>query len=115
MYQREYASAVYQKTSGGWRIIPEKPASDGNDNKVPWISVDPQNPDYEHHPLFQKAHPLHVEVNPGETLYLPSLWFHQVAQDDMTIAINVWYDMKFDRHYNHFTLFQDLVQSFNFP
>ena len=32
-------------------------------------------------------------------LYLPSLWYHHVSQgppDKACIAVNMWYDMKFD-------------------
>ena len=29
-------------------------------------------------------------------LYLPALWFHQVSQSCETVAINYWYDMRFD-------------------
>ena len=40
------------------------------------------------------SEPMIVEVNPGETLYLPAGWFHQVHQEDNTIAVNYWYDRK---------------------
>ena len=43
---------------------------------------------------------VHVVLEAGETLYLPSLWYHQVSQahrkgDPYTIAVNSWYDMSF--------------------
>jgi peptidyl-lysine (3S)-dioxygenase / protease len=37
-----------------------------------------------------------VQVQAGELLYLPSLWFHRVTQTRETLGINYWYDMKFD-------------------
>ena len=33
-----------------------------------------------------------VEVEAGDLFYLPSFWFHQVEQEDMTLAVNYWYD-----------------------
>ena len=67
-----------------------------NSPKIPWIPVDPGNPDFEQYPLFRHASPIRVTLDPGDILYLPSLWYHKVSQDDCTIAINYWYDMKFD-------------------
>ena len=43
------------------------------------------------------VHPIHnIKVRAGELLYLPSLWFHKVTQSCETVAINFWYDMKFE-------------------
>ncbi|KAK6359280.1 hypothetical protein TWF696_000443 [Orbilia brochopaga] len=44
--------------------------------------------------------PMRVEVHAGEMLYLPALWYHQVAQrvdetEDVCVAVNYWYDMDF--------------------
>lgn len=48
---------------------------------------------------------IHTILRAGETLYLPSLWYHQVSQshsscgDPYTIATNHWYDMRFGPSY----------------
>ncbi|KAK6504629.1 hypothetical protein TWF481_006568 [Arthrobotrys musiformis] len=44
--------------------------------------------------------PIKVEVQAGEMLYLPALWYHQVAQrvdedEGVCVAVNYWYDMDF--------------------
>ncbi|KAK6360150.1 hypothetical protein TWF730_006303 [Orbilia blumenaviensis] len=44
--------------------------------------------------------PMRVEVKAGEMLYLPALWYHQVAQrvdedEGVCVAVNYWYDMDF--------------------
>lgn len=39
--------------------------------------------------------PLVVEVHAGETLYLPAMWYHEVAQEGLTVAVNYWHDMTF--------------------
>lgn len=40
-----------------------------------------------------------VTLNPGDCLYLPALWFHQVTQGtldgDICVSINYWYDMDY--------------------
>lgn len=45
--------------------------------------------------------PLVVTVEAGDTLYLPSLWFHQVEQDGdpLCIAVNYWLAMDHGPHY----------------
>ncbi|KAL3896236.1 MAG: hypothetical protein SGCHY_004203 [Lobulomycetales sp.] len=40
--------------------------------------------------------PIVVSLEPGDILFLPSLWYHQVEQEDDTIAVNWWFDMAFD-------------------
>jgi jumonji domain-containing protein 7 len=37
-----------------------------------------------------EAEPIIVEVEPGETLYLPAGWFHQVHQEDITRHFLKW-------------------------
>lgn len=40
-----------------------------------------------------------MTLQPGEVLYLPSLWFHSVFQtpnaEGLCVAVNYWYDMDF--------------------
>lgn len=52
-----------------------------------------------HNSKWQHLHPIRVTVRAGETLYLPAMWYHQVSQHCTTIAINYWYEMKFDFRY----------------
>jgi hypothetical protein len=85
--------------------------------------VDPTAINAEKYPLATHASVLNVTLEAGETLYLPSLWYHQVAQPgvvasghepgvvasghesgaeshrntdgEVTIAVNAWYNMSF--------------------
>lgn len=83
---------------------------------IPWI---PANPDCDEHylryPSLENTSPLHVCVKPGEMLYLPSLVYHQVGQqkneDESIIAINYWFDMKYDIKYNYYKLISALAKS----
>jgi len=74
--------------------------------KVPWISVDPENADLNKFPSFASASPVIVDVNEGETLFLPALWLHQVSHPlakEITIAVNSWrdYDMMSSNYVTH--------------
>lgn len=78
-------------------------------NTVPWVAIDPLDPDYKKYPEYRAAHPLQVTLYPGDVLYLPSLWFHHVQQGNDTIAVNFWYDMEYDIKYNYFKFVETIV------
>eukprot|EP00004_Rigifila_ramosa_P003556 TRINITY_DN13807_c0_g1_i1.p1 TRINITY_DN13807_c0_g1~~TRINITY_DN13807_c0_g1_i1.p1 ORF type:complete len:346 (+),score=49.10 TRINITY_DN13807_c0_g1_i1:113-1039(+) len=76
------ASFVPPGSAGAdWAIVDDTPES-----WVPWLRADQDA-------TLQHATPIRCTVGPGEVLYLPALWFHAVAQDDLTCAVNFWYDM----------------------
>ncbi|XP_018496681.1 bifunctional peptidase and (3S)-lysyl hydroxylase Jmjd7 [Galendromus occidentalis] len=52
-----------------------------------------------------------VIVKQGDVLYLPSLWFHQVEQSHQCIAVNYWFDMRFDLKYCYFKMAESLNPS----
>ncbi|TNN87357.1 JmjC domain-containing protein 7 [Liparis tanakae] len=63
-------------------LTPTTPAP----RQVPWIPLDPLDPDLDRYPEYRKARPLRCSVKAGEMLYLPSLWFHHVQQSHGCIA-----------------------------
>lgn len=84
-------------------------ASQGEDTV--WSSHNPDlSEDYYRHFAPEEIPIFHVILKPGEVLYLPALWFHQVTQfassemvasdkpndEDYVIAVNFWFDMEFD-------------------
>ncbi|KAG0709638.1 cupin-like domain-containing protein [Suillus ampliporus] len=78
---------VYGRTdnSNGLSVIPSLDTPE-----VRWSSV--INPDLPGS-LPPEAHPLHVTLEEGDTLYLPVGWWHYVKQSGpTTIALNWWYD-----------------------
>ncbi|CAM9580759.1 unnamed protein product [Chrysoparadoxa australica] len=58
-------------------------------------SVFLDNPDMAKHPRFRGLRPYHVTLQPGEVLFLPVYWHHEVksSPDDLmaNIAINFWF------------------------
>lgn len=64
---------------------------------LPWIDIDPDDPQLlASHPNMRSAHPMRVTVRAGEVLYIPAMWYHQVSQTEITIAVNFWYEQRFD-------------------
>lgn len=104
---------------------------------MPWIPLDPLNPDLERYPQYRRAQPLRCSVKAGEMLYLPSLWFHHVQQTHgctagrspppsteetrprsthtcphlSVLTVNFWYDMEYDIKYNYFQLLESLSEA----
>ena len=85
-----------------WTIEPSKQVT----TQTPWCDIKQSK-------LFPHCQPITVDVHAGETLYLPSLWYHSVLQIDEqlqgfsgTIAVNWWYDMD----YEPFSCFVSLVK-----
>jgi len=99
-----FQAATYKETKeGDFEVIDEEKAQ-----KVPWIDIDPLAPDLKRCPTYRQASPLHVSVRAGETLYLPSLWFHHVRQSHGCIAVNFWYDMVFDFKWAYYKFLEKL-------
>ncbi|KAF9999787.1 hypothetical protein BGZ65_004917 [Modicella reniformis] len=84
-----------------------------------WIALNPSHEPkeelFEKYPRFRICQPFRVELNPGELLYLPAMWYHQVEQESdyegKCIAVNWWYDMGFEGdRYATATFMSNLVQ-----
>lgn len=101
-----FDQAIFEKNMDGnfsIKTLDENP-------KIPWIPVDPLNPDLEKYPDFVNAHPVKLRLNAGDVLYLPSLWFHHLKQSQGCIAVNFWYDMDFDVKFNYFNFVKDICE-----
>ncbi len=58
--------------------------------------VDPRDPDLDLYPRFAEARAaaLVAELEPGDLLFYPALWWHQVeALDGFNVMINYWWNM----------------------
>lgn len=72
---------------------------------ISWIPIDPN--DYfvsndstlvseNDWPDYKLCHPIVCTVKAGEVLYIPARWYHRVSQTQLTVAVNMWYDQRFD-------------------
>ncbi|TRY74909.1 hypothetical protein TCAL_00513 [Tigriopus californicus] len=103
MDYRLYQPAIHVKTRSGFTV-----QSLTHTPPIPWIAVDPLDLRTQSEDYRQLAHPMHVRVEAGDALYLPSLWFHHLRQSHGCMAVNFWYDMKFDAKFTYFNLLQNL-------
>lgn len=71
-----------------WRFIsPLDWAKLYNHNNV-FSPVDIDRPDLGRHPLFRDVKVLDVVVEPGETVFLPLAWWHQVSSLDVSLSFS---------------------------
>ncbi|XP_048442990.1 uncharacterized protein LOC103941891 isoform X2 [Pyrus x bretschneideri] len=56
-------------------------------------SVPLENPNFSNYPRAQclMQHSQKLTLQPGDALFIPEGWFHQVDSDDLTIAVNFWW------------------------
>lgn len=50
--------------------------------------VDPESPDYGRHPLYRRATPIVVDLEPGDALFLPRPWWHHVRALDVSVSVS---------------------------
>ena len=53
--------------------------------------VDAETPDLARHSRFRGAPLMVAEVEPGDLLYIPSMWWHQAHSIDTSVALNLWW------------------------
>jgi len=53
--------------------------------------LDIDNPDPDQFPLFHQAWRHEVELMPGDLLYIPALWFHNMKARDFGVAVNIFW------------------------
>lgn len=76
---------------------------DGSSGRLSWLPFDPEDARENlltGHPPLRLSHPLRVRVRAGQVLYIPAMWYHRVSQSQFTIAVNYWYDQRFDHRYD---------------
>jgi lysine-specific demethylase 8 len=57
-------------------------------------SVNLFEPDYEQFPHFRQATPIEFILEPGDTLYQPAGWSHQIESLDLTVSVNFFFGTK---------------------
>ena len=69
------------------QVYPRSPFS-GMPN---FAQTDPERPDYERFPRLRDAKGLACICNPGDTLYIPSGWWHYTRSMDDIVSMNFWW------------------------
>ncbi len=95
---RDVAENIFLQLAGRKRFYLYSPAA------TPWLysnplrsalpnfaRFDPEEPDYERFPLSRAVQPLEVVLEPGNALYIPSRWWHQVRSLDVSTSLNFWF------------------------
>lgn len=54
-----------------------------------WCAVDVEAPDYRRYPLYRRATPMEICVEPGDVLYMPPGTLHHARSLDCAISFNV--------------------------
>lgn len=58
-----------------------------------FTQVDIEHPDLRKHPRFRMDQAVEAVLEPGEMLYIPSCWWHQISYLTMTIGVNFFYKL----------------------
>ncbi|XP_033112888.1 lysine-specific demethylase 8-like [Anneissia japonica] len=57
-----------------------------------YCGVDVDDVDFDKYPGLLSVEYHHVDLQPGDCLYIPYRWFHQVRSQDRNIAVNIWWN-----------------------
>ncbi|XP_065673076.1 tRNA wybutosine-synthesizing protein 5 [Hydra vulgaris] len=73
--------------------------------------IDIKNTDYEKYPKFKCVNRYSCKIYPGDVLFIPALWFHNVTAIDFSISVNVFWKHLNDKMYNKKDIYgnKDLV------
>jgi hypothetical protein len=92
----DYDDNIFAQIWGSKRIFLSPPHHDAflyprEANAILFGSpFDPEAPDYEKFPLARQATLVEVIVNPGDMLYVPAGWYHQVRALTFSLSANRW-------------------------
>jgi lysine-specific demethylase 8 len=61
-------------------------------SQIPYVSrVDIEAPDLERFPRFREAQRYETYLEPGEILFIPCFWWHQIRYETVAISLNFWF------------------------
>ena len=62
--------------------------------------IDIDNPDLSKFPKFSMTHPYECTLIPGDVLFIPALWFHNVLALDFAVSVNYfWHNLTPDEYW----------------
>ena len=53
--------------------------------------IDPERPDRARFPRYRASAAIRLVLAPGEALFLPNAWWHEVCSLDLSISVNIWW------------------------
>lgn len=83
----------------GCDLTPLYPNPLGSKGRTIQAQVNCGDPDLEKFPLFESATCYYCDLLPGEMLYIPAFWWHQVTSVDTSISVNYFYGDAGDNQY----------------
>jgi hypothetical protein len=92
----DYDDNIFAQVLGTKRIFLAPPHHDAflytrQANPVLYgAAFDPEHPDFERFPLARQAVLVECIVQPGEMLYVPAGWYHQVRALTFSLSVNRW-------------------------
>jgi hypothetical protein len=92
----DYDDNIFAQVRGTKRVFLAPPHHDeflyvSEANPMLYSSpFNPEAPDFEKFPLARQASMVECIVNPGELLYVPAGWYHQVRALSFSISVNRW-------------------------
>ena len=75
----------------GWKhliLIPSLEIHRVYNNLAVYSEVDPLKPDLDQYPLFADVQQIHIDVGPGQTVFIPAGWWHHVESLEPSISIS---------------------------
>ncbi|HEY2575722.1 MAG TPA: cupin-like domain-containing protein [Streptosporangiaceae bacterium] len=75
----------------GWKhliLIPSLEIHRVYNNLAVYSEVDPLKPDLGQYPLFADVQQLHIDVGPGQSVFIPAGWWHHVESLEPSISIS---------------------------
>ncbi|WP_094672370.1 cupin-like domain-containing protein [Hydrocoleum sp. CS-953] len=72
-----------------WRIISPDQTPFLYNYQTVFSKVDLENPDYYRYPLFKKVKIIEVILEPGEMIFIPIGWWHQVKSLNVSISLSL--------------------------
>lgn len=92
----DYDDNIFAQVMGSKRIFLAPPHHDAylytrEANPLLFGSpFDPEAPDFDRYPLARQARMLEIVVHPGDMLYVPAGWYHQVRALTFSLSANRW-------------------------
>lgn len=56
-----------------------------------YSKIDVENPDYDTYPQFKEVERIETVLEPGEMLYIPTQWWHDIRSQGISINVNMWW------------------------